>query len=158
MALNKDFRSKTGNGSVNGEGRAIATPTGELHPQHRYLSLPPSIFIYFCLALLLCPSLCKMCHLLFCISHYTWPVMNIQKAVNAVVIVLFVYVSLCMSQVVMISVNLTHGEFTGPTHLCSPGYVLLPPVSVLHLWVVTLRITTVTRISTPTVWFLLSLL
>lgn len=75
-----------------------------------------------------------------------------------VVIVLFVYVSLCMSQVVAISVNLTHGDFTGPTHLCSLGYVLLAPVAVLHLWVVTLRITTVTRISSPTVKFLLSLL
>lgn len=65
MTLNKDFRSKTGNGSVNGEGRAIATPTGELHPQRP--SLPPSLplhlslFIYFCLARPLCLSLCNVC-------------------------------------------------------------------------------------------------
>lgn len=62
MALNKDFRSKTGNGSVSREGRAIATPTGELHPQHLSLppslppSLPSSIFIYFPLTLPLFPS------------------------------------------------------------------------------------------------------
>lgn len=51
MALNKDFRSKTGNGSVSREGRAIATPTGELHPQHPSLHLSlfisPSLFFYF---------------------------------------------------------------------------------------------------------------
>lgn len=48
MALNKDFRSKTGNGSVSREGRAIATPTGE-SCTHLPPSLPPSIFIYFSL-------------------------------------------------------------------------------------------------------------
>jgi len=67
MALNKDFRSKTGNGSVSREGRAIATPTGELHPPHP--SLPPSIFIYFSLALLLFPSMCKISpFLVFCVA------------------------------------------------------------------------------------------
>lgn len=54
MALNKDFRSKTGNGSASREGRTIATPTGELLRQHP--SLLPSIFIYFFIALLLIPS------------------------------------------------------------------------------------------------------
>ena len=55
MALNKDFRSKTGNGSVSREGRAIATPTGELHPQH--LSLPPSLPHCLHLSLFISPSL-----------------------------------------------------------------------------------------------------
>lgn len=55
MALNKDFWSKTGNGSVSREGRAIATPTGE---QCRQIpSLPPSIYLYLFLALLLLPAL-----------------------------------------------------------------------------------------------------
>lgn len=61
MALNKDFRSKTGNGSVSREGRAIATPTGELHPPH----LPPSPHLSLFIppiALLLFPSLEKKQH------------------------------------------------------------------------------------------------
>lgn len=68
MALNKDFRSKTGNGSASREGRAIATPTGELHPQHP--SLPSSIFIYFSLALLLFPSLCTICPFLAFLAFF----------------------------------------------------------------------------------------
>lgn len=47
MALNKDFRSKTGNGSESREGRAIATPTGE-----SFTHIPPSpLFIYLYLFL-----------------------------------------------------------------------------------------------------------
>lgn len=71
MALNKDFRSKTGNGSVSREGRAIATPTGE-SCTHIPPSLPPSsIFIYFILALLFSLSLCEIC--LFCTSALLRP-------------------------------------------------------------------------------------
>lgn len=71
MALNKDFRSKTGNGSVSREGRAIATPTGE-GCTHIPPSLPPSsIFIYFILALLFSLSLRKLC--LFCSSPLPCP-------------------------------------------------------------------------------------
>lgn len=59
MALNKDFRSKTGNGSISREGRAIATPTGELHWQHPSLPLslfiPAPLFSYVAFLLLLYP-------------------------------------------------------------------------------------------------------
>lgn len=47
MALNKDFRSKTGNGSVSREGRAIATPTGALYPQHPSLPLAVFLLLFF---------------------------------------------------------------------------------------------------------------
>lgn len=61
MALNKDFRSKTGNGSVSREGRAIATPTGGSCTHIPPSLLPSSIFIYFILALLFSLSLCRIC-------------------------------------------------------------------------------------------------
>lgn len=78
MALNKDFRSKTGNGSVSREGRAIATPTGEscthIPPSLLHLSLFISSWLFYfpspwvksacsaphrCSVLCLCLSLCS---------------------------------------------------------------------------------------------------
>lgn len=51
MALNKDFRSKTGNGSVSREGRAIATPTGgsctHIPPSLLHLSLFISSWLFY---------------------------------------------------------------------------------------------------------------
>ncbi len=73
MALNKDFRSKTGNGSVSREGRAIATPTGELHPQHPSLHLSlfisPSLFFYFPLCVKTASSSSSFAFLLLLIFH-----------------------------------------------------------------------------------------
>lgn len=79
MALNKDFRSKTGNGSVSREGRAIATPTGELHPQHPsllpslHLSLfiSPSLVFYSPLCVKTAGSLSfSSCCFLFCCCYF----------------------------------------------------------------------------------------
>lgn len=79
MALNKDFRSKTGNGSVSREGRAIATPTGEscthnIPPSLIYLFISPLLFYFpywvklFADALTLIFFLC----LCFCLSDSTY--------------------------------------------------------------------------------------
>lgn len=68
MALNKDFRSKTGNGSVSREGRAIATPTGASLATSLPPSLPPDVSLFISPSFFFYFSLCLKTACFACIS------------------------------------------------------------------------------------------
>lgn len=153
MALNKDFRSKTGNGSVNREGRAIATPTGE-----SCTHIPPSLLhlsLFISSSLFYFPSACVKCAcsapqpfsvLCLCVSLCSQPAQTFHRfqrfafnflgrrmgesigdtRVNSTELHRYVCVCVCVCHRKM--VRLTHGAFLrhpDHTHVWSPT---------LHIW------------------------